>query len=324
MCEKIATIINYCSNDYPFLKEAIYQANKFSKKVIVVASDHFFDGQKEDLNQLENSFSEFDFATFIIYPFIPEKIPRRILKKVRENVLFHSVSRMVGSSFLGKDIDHVLFLDVDEIVDGDRFKAWLGEKHYLGYDVLRPANYWYFKSPSSQAKKWEDSAVFIKRKKIKRKALLDSTERDAIFDTVKGNKKRNVLGLDNLPMIHHYSWVKTKKQMLTKVNSWGHKDDKDWRDLVEKEFEKTGMGKDFIHGYDLIKVESFVEIDINGIEDKRTKMSKKNQIKEPNIIHLSEVALLKMIKKRSIKDYIHCYFEKFKIFEKKYLNKRLD
>jgi hypothetical protein len=303
--KSLATIINYCSNDYPFLKEALLQARKFSEKIIVVVADHLFDGEKENLEALKKSFSPFDFATFIIYPFIPEKIPKRILKKVKRSSFWHSVSRLVGTSFVEKKIDYLLFIDVDEIVDGDRFSLWLKEKTYHKYDALRLANYWYFRSTSFQATTWEDSAVMVKRKKVKAKALLDSRERDAIFDSVEGEKEKTVLGLDNLPMVHHYSWVKTKKQMLKKVATWGHKNDRDWQELVEKEFERSSSVKDFVHDYDLIKVAPFVNIDMDKFVKKSAEISKKD-----NIVYLSEKDLLKIIWRRSFKDYFYCFLER--------------
>lgn len=308
MSKKIASIINYCSNDMPFLKACLNEVRKFSDKIIIPVADHLFNGQKEDLQAMKRIFSEFDFATFIIYPFIPEKIPKRIQKKVKKNAMWPSISRMVGANFVEKDIDYLFFLDVDEIVDGERFKCWLEKETYRNFQALRPANYWYFRSTSSQATVWEDTAVLIKRNKIKRKSLLDSGERDAIFSSVKGKKIRSVLGLDNLPMIHHYSWVKTKKQMLLKAESWSHKDDKNWKELIENEFKQSQSDKDFVHGYDLVKVSPFVNIDI---EQNRTfENGTREYINSNNVVFLADKKLLNMIIKRSFKDYLNCYLEK--------------
>ena len=44
--------------------------------------------------------------------------------------------------------------------------------------------------------------------------------------------------------------------MLKKVHNWGHKHDKPWKELVEKEFEKEFDGTDFIHGYTYTIVEN--------------------------------------------------------------------
>jgi hypothetical protein len=58
-----------------------------------------------------------------------------------------------------------------------------------------------------------------------------------------------VYSTDGTPMIHHYSWVRTKEEMLQKVKSWGHRDDTDWQNLVEKEFSHNFTGTDFVPGH---------------------------------------------------------------------------
>ena len=66
-------------------------------------------------------------------------------------------------------------------------------------------------------------------------------------------------GLDDKPMIHHYSWVRTYKEMLKKVKHWGHTKDKDWTSLVHEEFKKDFDGTDFVHNYKYDKVEGYIE-----------------------------------------------------------------
>ena len=61
---------------------------------------------------------------------------------------------------------------------------------------------------------------------------------------------------DNEPLIHHYSWVRTKEEMLKKVLNWGHKNDKNWSDLIEEEFSRPFNGTDFVHGYNYNIVEN--------------------------------------------------------------------
>jgi hypothetical protein len=304
MTHNIATLISYSSNDLPFLKHCLFEAKKFSKKIIVTASDHLFDGTEENIKNLLITFSLFDFAHFIIYPFVPEKIPKRIYKKTPSPYLWHDLSRLASFCQLDKSIEYVLFLDVDEIVDGDRFKTWLDTNEYRSFDAIRPSNYWYFRTPHFQATTFEDTSVLAKKSSLSYKSLLHPLERDAIFDSVKGPKKRNVMGLDSLPMIHHYSWVRTKDQMLKKVNTWGHKNDRNWNELVEKEFDKDFTFKDFVHGYDFIKIKPFVEIDLNekiiGFHGQQS-----------NTVFLKSSNIIKMLKKRSLKDYLLCSLDLF-------------
>ena len=55
---------------------------------------------------------------------------------------------------------------------------------------------------------------------------------------------------------NHFSWVRTKDQMLTKVKSWGHNKDKNWIDLVNEEFSRDFNGTDFVHAYSYNIVEN--------------------------------------------------------------------
>ena len=61
------------------------------------------------------------------------------------------------------------------------------------------------------------------------------------------NKKRMIVDKDGNPMIHHYSWVRTKDEMIQKVKSWGHNIDKDWISLIEEEFSRPFNGKCFVN-----------------------------------------------------------------------------
>lgn len=278
----IATIINYCSNDINFIFHCIEQAKKFSKKIIIPICDHFFDGTKERYKDLEKVFSNTSDCDFLLYPYEPSFVPKKIINSVGENNFWHSFSRYLGYLHTDKSIEYILFLDADEIVDANNFNAWLDNKEYEKFDVLKLANYWYFRSCDNQALQWEDSIVLAKREILTKDILLQKEERNAIYDMHKKNKKRNVLGLDDMPMVHHYSWVRSKDEMLKKVRSWGHKDDKNWEELVEKEFENEPSKKDFIHGYEYIKVKPYINLtDFKGIQNKNSNVKKisKEEIK---------------------------------------------
>lgn len=270
----IASIISYCSNEKPFLRPSIEQVLKFSKNVFVAVSTHFFDGEKEDENRLFSTFSQNPEVTFILYPFI--------LSLYSSPHLFHSLSRYLGFYF-ARGADYLLFLDADETVDGSKFKSWLETSDYQEFNVMKMANYWYFRDIRFQAKTFQDSPVFVKREAVSKKALLHVEERDAIYALTEGPKKRNVMGLDGKPMIHHYSWVRTKEAMLKKVRAWGHRGDRDWERLVEEEFSHPFLFKDFVSGYEYEEVDPFIHFEENLTRG------------AANIIRLSQKNLLKIL-----------------------------
>ena len=97
----ITTVINYCSNDYRFIKKCIDEALVFSNQVLVVVSDHFFDGYKENRKILNKTYFENQKATFIEYKFIKNKsynLYKKISSKNKNHrKLYHSTSRYISS-----------------------------------------------------------------------------------------------------------------------------------------------------------------------------------------------------------------------------------
>jgi hypothetical protein len=256
----IATIVNFCSNESRFIGSCLTQALLFSKQVIVPVCDHFFDGTPENRLLLEQIYRAYPECHFVEYPFIPSEIPRHIFQSVTPAHFWHSCSRLVGSTFLDESVESVLFLDADEVADGARFSDWLEVSNYRQHSVLKLANYWYFREPIHQALPWEDSVVLAQAKALSPELILRQEERDALYDGLPGPKRRHIAGCDGQPMFHHYSWVRTKEEMLKKVSAWSHKNDRDWKPLVEQEFTTPFKGTDFIHGYKYRTIQSPFDI----------------------------------------------------------------
>ena len=251
----LATVVNFCSNEARFFPHCIEQARLFSRQIIVPVCDHFFDGTPERRELLETIYAAFPDCHFIEYPYVPQKIPSRLLKKTSLSHFWHSLSRFIGVAFLDESIETVLFLDADEVPEGNRMASWLAESDYQQHLALRLANYWYFREPCYQALHWEDSPVLVQRRALDSERLLHENERDAIYDLLPGPKRRAVTDQEGRPMIHHFSWVRTQEEMLKKVEAWGHRGDRNWKELVNQEFAKPFRGTDFVHGYSYRTVE---------------------------------------------------------------------
>lgn len=167
-------------------------------------------------------------------------------------VHWHNLQRIVGLSYAKQE--RVLFLDVDEIMEGSTFLKWLNGFDYRNYEAIQLSCYWYFREPTFRAKNHEHSPLFVAQSAITNAFLTHPYERAGSFVEVTGCKLQAVMSLENQPMCHHYSWVRTKEQMLRKVRSWGHREEWDWQTLVEKEFSGSFSGRDFVHGYAFDKV----------------------------------------------------------------------
>ena len=249
---EIATIINYCTNDFRFLKLCIEEASRFSSQIIVPVCDHFFDGTEENRNLLNHSYEQNQNAEFIEFAYDLDQ-PYGIHPTVKKDDkdwahYWHSTSRYVGYHFVRPEIESVLFIDVDEIPDGIRMRKWLEQFNYGEYEAIRFTSYFYFREARFQAKKIIRNPLLMKKSAIEAELLLDLHERKGSFLSVKGAKLEDVSGLDGMPLFHHYSWVKTKEEMLKKVLSWGHRHDKNWEELIEKEFSHEFNGIDSLYG----------------------------------------------------------------------------
>lgn len=209
--------------------------------------DHFFDGTEEDYALLEKIYQAFPQCLFVEYPFIPDKISKRLFKVVDFAHFWHSLSRLIGSQFIEESVENVLFLDADEIPEAKRFTEWLECSDYACHTVLKLANYWYFREHYYQSEQWEDSIVFAQKRALEPHLLLRQEERNAIYDSLPGPKRRMVMGVDGHPMFHHYSWVRTEAEMLKKVHSWSHKNDRAWDKLVTEEFSRPFQGIEFVN-----------------------------------------------------------------------------
>ena len=252
----IASVINFCSNDYPFLRSCIEGVSDISSQIIVPVCDHYFDGEKEDLKKLGKIYAEFPQVQFVQFPYDLN----RCLYANHSISYWHNLARLMGLYFVRADT--VLFLDADEIFEVEKLKTWVAEFPYSDYDAIRLANYWYFRDSRCRATEWEDTPLLIKREHLTGQLIMQERERAGTFAACAGNKVRMTKGLDGLPMCHHYSWVRTKEQMLRKVRSWGHHWERNWEALVEEEFSRPFNGRDFVHGYTFNQVEPYAEIDL--------------------------------------------------------------
>lgn len=253
---KIATLVNFSTNEADFLEPCIAEAALFSDQIIVSVCDHFFDGTPENQELLHKIYAKFSGQQFIQFEFPKEKN----LYGSHSACFWHNLGRLMGFYHVAPEIDYLLFLDVDEIMEAKKFQLWLKEFPVQEFAALRFACYWYFREEKYQAKYWEDTPLLAKKEALNHDILMNALERAGSYSQIYGKKERHIKGKDGLPMIHHYSWVRSKEQMLRKVVSWGHREERDWVSLVEKEFSGPFKGKDFVHGYEFEEVEPYVKL----------------------------------------------------------------
>jgi hypothetical protein len=256
--KKITTIINYCTNDYIFLKSCIDNVRPFSHEIIIPYCDHFHDGTQENKSLQEKSVLENTGVQFVEFAYENTKSSR-----------WHcNISRKIGIELASTDTEYFLFLDTDEIVESEKFIAWVNEEEKNGIlDSYKIAHYWYFRDFKFRSKTWEDNTVFVKKGPITENDdfIFHEEERKGMFWFVPQNRRRAMATYNGSPFVHHYSWVRSKEAMLKKVSCWSHNKDQDWVSLVHKEFELPFRGKDMIfrdREYDI--VEPYINIPIEN------------------------------------------------------------
>lgn len=243
----ITSILQYSTIDFRFLDVNLQQLSKFSDEIIIPICDHFFNGDPENAELLEESYK------------IAAKYPKCTVymfewQGMQSNTgYYHNLSRALGTSVAKND--WLLFVDADEIVD-DEFSDW--------FQTVKDTNnaywftcYWYFREPMYQSTKTESAGLLIKKDRCQWQ-LNVREERQQLFsytNFVNGDHTP-IYSKTGKPLVHHYSWVRTKEEMIRKVNSWGHKNDKNWVQHIEEEFSRPFNGTDFVHGYQYKIVEN--------------------------------------------------------------------
>lgn len=231
----ISVVISHCGLEKQFIDRQIKQCQKFSDDIIVVSLKHLMNGEEDkDLKIIYK-----DNTTHIIATCLSEKPKDK-----------HNTTRWQG--VLKAKYDYILFLDGDEIPDGELFKQHLTTFDYKSYDAVSYRCYWYFREETYRAKKTEQCAVLLKKAVLDNSYIFHDAERWNFL-----NRSTNYImevDLDGQVMFHHFSWVRTKEQMLKKI-SWAHQGGKNWEHLIEKEFSGEFTGTDFIHDYEYDIVE---------------------------------------------------------------------
>jgi glycosyltransferase involved in cell wall biosynthesis len=241
----ITTIINYCTTEYRFIKKSIDSVRPFSDRIIVTFAYNFYDGSEENLDILKKTFEENPGVMFLNIEYVPNRF---------SNAEWCSYSRKLAIEKSNIESDYILFMDADEVVEPNLFVQFITDKYFSYGCDFKLLSYWYFREPTYRAKSHEDSVILMFRKTLQIENVMYQ-DRTSLFDNSSNTKFRSMT-YKNQIMVHHFSWVRTKEEMIKKVTSWGHKHDRNWIDLVEHEFTHEFNGTDFVHGYQYETVDS--------------------------------------------------------------------
>lgn len=231
----ICTVINYCTNDYRFLGKCLEEAGKFSASVIVPVCTHFFDGVPEDREMLERTYSEFPDCRFLEYSWDVKQLYtpfQRIPEDEEERIcLWHSTSRYVAVHYLPPETEYILFLDADEITEGNRFSNWLRTGEYRQYDALWFYSYRYRFVASERREGLQYAPLMVRKNVLDSSFVLNTKERFGTLLRVPGIHW--LKGVVDRPFFHHYSWVRTRQECFRKVRTWAKRRQFNWEERLE-------------------------------------------------------------------------------------------
>lgn len=272
----ITTVISYCSLDKKFIDKNIEECLKFSKEVIIVCSTHFLNGQEDtEINSFYEKYKDKKNVKIILLDWLSDT-------KKDDSIYWHNKFRYIGGTT--STSDYCLFLDADEVPEGDLFEKYLKTNEYKDYDIVADfISYYYFRDFCYRSTTLSGVGLLIKKSYIIPDLFFTYNERwfyrlvsDSVYErhglqkpkiktraslvNYKNSLKNwNINGQQQILIVgdvlfHHYSWVRSKDEMLVKVNSWGHKYDRDWNKLIEEEFNRDFNNKCFIHGWEYEKI----------------------------------------------------------------------
>ena len=267
---KIGTMILYSTQCNRFIHESIKQCKKFSTKVCIVTSDKSFDGRDTQNRQiLDNLYSKY--KNDDVVSFHELQWSNEIIFDGRETYSesmkksggwlpggwvkgWYGISRYSGFLQLKPFVDFTLFLDADEIIDGDAFKSWMEcLSNYKSTNAFKFLNYWYLNEVTLQATRYEDSIIMIRNDNYPEELFFTDAERHGMCD-ISLNRLENIT-YNGYPMIHHYSYVRNKEALDIKMKNT-HGLELEIESSIDQKIDKIMAGIDIVHGYQYITVEN--------------------------------------------------------------------
>ena len=260
---KIASILSFCSNDYRFFDRCLEGLRPFSSQIIVTVCDHFFDGTPENYALIEALYAKYPDVTFIEFAYRSETSYCYSSLLSCEHLLWrhlwHNTGRWIAYFFLDPSIEYLYFSDGDEITEGDRFASWLSSREFESYKAIRFACYWYFREARYRALVEDDMTLLVKRSEIDPFWFWSEHERMGLYLDMPAPKRIHMKDHEGRPFVHHYSWVRARKEMEKKFASWGHFWERDWPILIQEEYGRPFNGTDFIRKYRYEEVTPFFD-----------------------------------------------------------------
>jgi hypothetical protein len=246
-----------------FLEPLLTECTKFTKNIAVSYGDKLYDGTEDDVEGFLMYFKyKYPFIKFLKYTVDLTKTDLKGVVK-RPTAYWCNLARWNGFQALKENVSWFMFIDGDEIPEGNEVLKWLQVTQLDQNFVYKLANYWYFKHVTFQAQTWEDSILLVHSRYLTEQSVFHDLERDGIIKVANTHQKRKVDSLSGKPMFHHFSWVRGKEGLAKKLSTWAHRDDifhgVDVKSIVDFIY-KNDEVNDCVHNYKYTRVEDIFNI----------------------------------------------------------------
>lgn len=241
---RFSTLIIFSGLDDPFLDVCLDGVIPASERVLALAYDRLFDGSDDragvEAMVARNANKNVEME---ILP-LPEN-------PTEDDWFYHNWLRREGFRRLEASADYTLFLDGDEVAEPAALRAWRDRYGPRPGNFFFPCHF-YFREPIYQSLT-PHASPRMARNDLLRAALGWGGEafvRDNKVDRASYDFEPRYPVPEIL--FHHFSFVRTKEQMLRKVRTWADRYERPrdvWEALVEREFSRPFTGRDFRWGY---------------------------------------------------------------------------
>ena len=239
---KIGAVIPFTCDDKIFIKPLISNLLPICNNIVLTYSDTYLSGTMQNSIELNNTINiiksfQNENASCTI-KLLKYDIERNIMKDNIDGPYFVTwkrywicLARKLGVMEICNKSDWILLLDSDEIVDTSNFQKWIttelpnvnNEVQVINFD-----NYVYYYKAIYRSNQLENSIVMIKPDIMLNyeHLAINEWERTAFIKFTLDNMiLKNVKLNNDIVMFHHYSWVRSKQNLISKIKNWGHSDD---------------------------------------------------------------------------------------------------
>lgn len=235
----LSVIVSFCSFEKDLIRDVLAPVCQISRDVILVYCTHFSNGERDtEVDAIVNDLKHDYPIRTVRFPYKEMNVPVNFW--ITEN-------RLHGFAHANKN--WMLWIDSDEVLRSPAsFLTWF--KSADPSTSYKFSNYWYFMSKKRRSKVLEDSVVLVHRSRLHMNHFrqYNRGEREVLFSAGK-HQEREVMKQE--PLFDHFSWVRDPVNLRRKVKAWGHRNDKNWIELVDKALQEDPLTtRDFVHGYD--------------------------------------------------------------------------